>query len=311
MERIKAWVPFGEFEAADLPLEVGRFPSSGDQPEGFGVRLVALPHPFVRESVDVLRGLPDLEVVQLLSSGTEHVSVHLPEGLRLCNAPNLHAQPTAEVAMSLILASLNHVPDWVQGQHDRRWLTPPPRPRLVGKTVLIVGAGAVSDALAAMLAGFEVDLVRVARRERPGVVGVDRLRDLLPSAHVAVLAAPLTDETRGIFGDDMLGAMRDGALLVNVARGPLVDTDALLQHVRGGRIRAALDVTDPEPLPSDHELWSCPGVLVSPHVGGDTADFRERAVAFLAVQLKRFAAGEPLLNEVYRASHAEAGLRAR
>lgn len=295
---MKAWVPFDELMDAQLPLEVDRFPEEGVRPDSQQVRFVALPHPFIPESLDVLRELPDLKVVQLLSSGVDHVWRAVEPGVQLCNAPNLHAQATAEIGMSLMLAALNHVPNWVLSQRDRLWQMPTSRPRLAGKTVLIVGAGAVATALTRMLGGFGVELIKVARRARPGVEGVDRIRDLLPRADVVVVAAPLTIETRGLIGEEALRLMRDGTLVVNIARGPLVDTEALLRHVRAGRILAALDVTDPEPLPPDHELWTCPGVLISPHVGGDTADFRLRAVAFLQDQLERFAAGQPLLNVV-------------
>jgi phosphoglycerate dehydrogenase-like enzyme len=200
--------------------------------------------------------------------------------------------------MSLMLASLNHVPAWVHSQRQATWSDPGPRAGLSGKTVVVVGYGAVGRALATMLTGFEVAVVPVARRARPGVAAIDELPGLLPMADVLVVAAPLTPATRGLIGQEALVRLPQGALLVNVSRGGLVDTAALLEHARSGRIRAALDVTDPEPLPDGHPLWECPGVLISPHVGGDMADFQQRAVSFVSEQLCRYEQGLPLRNIV-------------
>lgn len=275
------------------------FTGDGDLPPRVAeVEFMVLPSRRLPESLRLLPELPQLKVVQVLSSGTDHVMGELPEGVILCNAPNLHAEATAEVGMSLILASLNHVPAWVTAQYAGQWRDPGPRPRLSGRTVLVLGCGAVGEALAKMLSGFGVSLLCVARRARSGVAPVSRLAELLPEADVVVVAAALTDQTRGLIDDGMLKRLRDGTLLVNLSRGALVDPNALLAHVRSGRIRAALDVTDPEPLPPDHALWRCPGVLISPHVGGNAVDFRERAVAFVRDQLCRYAAGEALSHLV-------------
>jgi phosphoglycerate dehydrogenase-like enzyme len=161
-----------------------------------------------------------------------------------------------------------------------------------------VGAGSVGRAVAARLHPFEVDLVLVARSARSGIESVDRLPALLRDAHVVVLTVPLTEQTHHLFDAAMLAAMRDGALLVNAARGPVVDTDALLAELGSGRLWAALDVTDPEPLPPGHPLWSAPQVMITPHVGGDTSAFLPRAWALLRDQLQRYAAGQPLQHIV-------------
>jgi phosphoglycerate dehydrogenase-like enzyme len=148
------------------------------------------------------------------------------------------------------------------------------------------------------LAGFEVTLLRVARSSRDGVAGLDELPDLLPQADVVVLTVPLSTQTRGMVDAAFLARMRDGALLVNVARGAVVDTDALLDELSTGRLQAALDVTDPEPLPADHPLWRAPGLLLTPHVGGNTSAFLPRALRLVREQLRRHVAGEPLANIV-------------
>lgn len=257
-------------------------------------------HPFRANGLDLLEEMSGLRVLQVLSSGVDHVLPRVPGGVVVCNAPVLHARATAETAMSLILASLNHVSAWVDGQRHGVWRDPGPRAGLAGKTVLIVGYGSVGRALAAMLAGFGVRVIPVARRRRDGVAGIESLSELVGVADVVVVAAPLTEATRGMFGRENLRRLRDGALLVNVSRGPLVDTDALVEQVSSGRIRAALDVTNPEPLPQGHPLWMCPGVLISPHVGGNMVDFEDRAVVFVAEQVSRYLGGRPLLNVVRR-----------
>ncbi len=300
---MRALVPFEELvgcpELADAGVEVALYSGEHEQhPPAEGVEFFVLPSRRLPATLGLLPGLPDLKVVQLLSSGADHVLAHVPTGVRVCNAPSLHAQATAEVGISLILASLNHVPAWVAAQHRGEWHDPGPRPMLSGKTVLLLGYGAVGEALATMLAGFGVRLLRVARRARPGIAPVSQFPDLLPDADVVVVAAALTDQTRGLVDDGVLRRMRDGALLVNLSRGQLVDTGALLSHLQSGRIRAALDVTDPEPLPPDHPLWTCPGVLISPHVGGRAADFRDRAVTFVRDQVRRYAAGSALWHVV-------------
>ncbi len=245
----------------------------------------------------LMRDMPSLRVCQTLSAGVDNVFPHLPEGVVLCNAKGVHDASTAELVVTLILASMRGIPQFVRAQDSREWAHEHRR-ALADRTVLIVGYGSVGAAIERRLAGFEVDVLRVARRERDGVAGLDRLPELLPRADVVVLVVPMTDETVGLVDAEFLARMGDGALLVNAARGPVVRTDALLAELTSGRLRAALDVTDPEPLPPGHPLWSAPGVLITPHVGGDTSAFAPRAFALLRDQLRRYAAGEPLANVV-------------
>jgi phosphoglycerate dehydrogenase-like enzyme len=250
--------------------------------------------PIVRR---VIPGLPRLRVLQLLTAGVENVRSFVPRGVVLCNARGVHDASTAELAVALMLASLRGLPDFVRAQEEGRWV-PAEHLTLADRTVLLVGYGSIGRALEHRLDGFEARVLRVARHAREGVADTDALPDLLPQADVVVLLLPMTDATRGIVDEAFLSRMHDGALLVNVSRGPIVRTHALLAELESGRLRAALDVTDPEPLPPGHPLWKAPGLLLSPHVGGNTSAFLPRAYRLLRDQLRRFAAGEPLSNVV-------------
>ncbi|MFJ9151347.1 2-hydroxyacid dehydrogenase [Streptomyces sp. NPDC102270] len=264
--------------------------------------------PYMKPLDVVLRPLPRLssvDVVQTLSAGVDNVTPglkHLRPGVRLCNARGVHEASTAELTLTLILASLRGIPDFVRAQDKGEWQGGF-RPALADKSVLIVGYGSIGSAIEDRLVPFEVARVaRVARSERTTERGpvhpLAELPALLPEADVVILSTPLDETTRHLADADFLARMKDGALLVNVARGPVVDTKALLAELETGRITAALDVTDPEPLPQGHPLWQAPGVLVSPHVGGPTSAFLPRAKRLLVDQLNRYVNQEPLRNVI-------------
>lgn len=255
------------------------------------------------DSLRVMAGMPGLEVVQTLTAGVDNVWPSLPTGVTLCNARGVHDASTAELVVGLTIAALRGIPDFVRAQQSGTWASGP-RPALADKRVLIVGYGSVGAAVASRLEPFEVTITRVAHHARPGaepyVHGVGELSSLLPYADVLVLTTPLTDATRGLVDATVLAALPDGALVVNAARGPVVDTEALLAACATGRLSAAIDVTDPEPLPPEHPMWQLPNVLISPHVGGNTSAFLPRARALVREQLRRYAAGEPLHHVVAR-----------
>lgn len=244
---------------------------------------------------EVMAFMPDLEVCQLPTAGFEHALAHLPAGVTLCNAAGVHDASTAELTVALILARLRNIDGMARAMtrgeflHDRF-------DALADKRVVVVGAGGVGGAIARRLLPFECDVTVVGRTARPGVLGVEDLPRLLPESDVVVLAVPLDDSTRGMVDAEFLARMRDGALIVNVARGAVADTDAMLAEA--GRLRFALDVTDPEPLPADHPLWRAPGVLISPHVGGNTTAFLPRIGRLVRDQILRWESGAPLLNVV-------------
>ncbi|MDR3082940.1 MAG: 2-hydroxyacid dehydrogenase [Streptomyces sp.] len=303
------WLPFRTDEVAGLPEgPTYRFWDGTQEFPADPADCVLYVVPYMKGSEVAVRPMAEMtsvRVVQTLSAGVDHVQpgLHLlPKGVRLCNARGVHDASTAELALTLILASLRGIPDFVRGQDREEWRAGF-RPALADKSVLIVGYGSVGAAVEERLAPFELARVaRVARRERETARGlvhpISRLSELLPDADVVVLATPLTDQTKGLVDADFLARLKDGALLVNVARGPVVDTDALLAELKTGRITAALDVTDPEPLPEGHPLWHAPGVLITPHVGGPTSAFWPRAKRLLSAQLNRFVQGEPMENVV-------------
>lgn len=290
-------VPFHDIEVppgVDVEVFAG-----GPQPPGHldEIELYVAPYDFDHVNLSYAARMPKLRVLQTLTAGYEHVLPYLPPGVTLCNAGGVHDASTAELAVALMLASLRGIPDFVLAQQAGEWAFES-RMSLADRTVLIVGYGSIGRALEGRLAGFEVDVVRVARRPRDGVHSVAELPELLPRADVVVMLVPLSEETRGMVDAAFLARMHDGALLVNVARGRVVDTDALLAELRTGRLRAALDVTEPEPLPPDHPLWTAPGCLISPHVGGASSAFLPRARRMVAEQVRRFAAGEPVEHVV-------------
>ncbi|RNL83531.1 2-hydroxyacid dehydrogenase [Halostreptopolyspora alba] len=249
------------------------------------------------QRVDLIERMPQVSVVQVLTAGYERVLDVLPAGATLCNGRGLHDASTAEHAVGLMLAAQRDIPRWALDQRAHSW-DPYYTRSLAGTRVLVVGYGSIGAAIEERLLPFETEVVRVARRARPesGVHGIGELRGLLPDCDIVVLVAPHTSETEGLIGAEELALLADGALVVNVGRGPLLDTSALLAEK--GRVRAALDVTDPEPLPSDHPLWDAPGVYITPHVAGGSQTFYPRARAFVDAQLRRWAEGTPLRNVV-------------
>ncbi|HJR38642.1 MAG TPA: 2-hydroxyacid dehydrogenase [Nocardioidaceae bacterium] len=244
---------------------------------------------------DLIARMPALKVVQTLTAGVDDIRSAVPAGVTLCNGRGIHNASTAELAVTLTLASLRGIPDFVRTQDTGTW-RPKVLPSLADRSVLIVGYGEIGAAIEARLAGFECEVVRVARTPRLGVHGLAELPALLPEADVVILIVPITDETRGMVDAGFLARMRDGALLVNVARGAVVDTGALVEALATGRISAALDVTDPEPLPEGHPLWAAPNLLLTPHVGGASSAMWPRAYRVVREQLERFATGQPLAN---------------
>jgi phosphoglycerate dehydrogenase-like enzyme len=282
---------------------------------------VWIPNPYPARAMRIWPRLRGVRLVLSLMAGTEWIPGTVGPHVTICNARGAHNISTAEWTVSAILATLKYFPFYLDVQHGGVWkrrfeasaqyarITGDARPlyppvmleELTGKRVLLVGYGAIGKEIERMLAPFQVELVRVARSVRDGVHAISELDSLLPQAEIVILILPSTAESHHLIGSRQLALMRQGALLVNAARGPVVDTNALVAALNSGRIRAALDVTDPEPLPEGHPLWSCPNLLLTPHVAGSSPQFAPRSVRTAADELRRYLAGAPMHNVVQAA----------
>jgi phosphoglycerate dehydrogenase-like enzyme len=303
-DRPRALVPFTAEDLGGFPpeLRVDVWDGTGDPPGDLAdVACYVLPYAGGRNTTDVLAAMSGLRVAQSLTAGVEKLLPLLSPHVVLCNGRGLHDASAAEHALALILAAQRDLPRWVRDQDAHRW-APHFTGSLADSRVLILGYGSIGAALDARLRACEAEVVRVARTARPegDVHGVDDLPDLLPHADVLVSVLPETEHTRGMVGAKELALLPDRALVVNIGRGAVVDTLALVAETTGGRLRAALDVTDPEPPPPDHALWSSANVLITPHVAGGSTTFYPRAKRFVADQLRRFAEGRELRNVVSR-----------
>ena len=314
-----------------LPAELFR-----DFPEG--VELIRIPDPPDHDiEIDVwipdpysnraTRAWPRLHGVRLVLSmmaGTEWIPPLVGPHVTICNARGAHNISTAEWTLAAILSMLKYFPMYYDIQREGRWkrrfeapphyaaITGDERPwyppvmveELTGKRVLLVGYGSIGKEIERMLVPFNVNILRIARSAHiePEVYPVGELDSLLPRAEVVVLILPSTDESRGLIGGRQFALMQQGTLLVNAARGPIVQTDALVEALQSGKIRAAIDVTDPEPLPDGHPLWSCPNLMITPHIGGSSVQFAPRALRTAADELRRYMNGEPLHNVVQAAT---------
>jgi phosphoglycerate dehydrogenase-like enzyme len=285
---------------------------------------VWIPDPYPSRAMKVWPHLRGVRLVLAMLAGTEWIPGVVGPHVTICNAKGAHNISTAEWTLASILAMLKYFPFYFDVQRAGQWklrfkasaiyaaITGDTRPiyppvgleELTGKKVLMVGYGSIGQEIEQMLAPFKVDLLRVARSPRiePKVYAVGELDNLLPHAEIVILILPSNEETRGLIGAPQFALMRQGALLVNAARGPIVDTKALIDALQSGKIRAAVDVTDPEPLPDGHPLWSCPNLLITPHVGGSSPQFSRNALRVIAAELRRYIDGEPMQNVVQAAT---------
>jgi phosphoglycerate dehydrogenase-like enzyme len=277
---------------ADVWTGGEQLPDSADE-----VEVVVLPFEVPSSRLPVLAKLPRLRLIQLMSAGAENIIPFVPPDVTLCNAHGAHDPAVAEWVAAVILAQVRQLPRFIAAQQAGTW-DPVRSASLAGQTVLIVGYGSIGEAVERRLAPFDVTIERIARHARAGVMSMDDLAQALPRADIVILLVPVTPATTGLVDARFLARLHDGALLVNAARGSIVDTAALLAELESGRLRAALDVTDPEPLPAGHPLWSAPGLLLTPHVAGAMTTTMTRVMALVKDQLARYAAGEPLRHVV-------------
>jgi phosphoglycerate dehydrogenase-like enzyme len=275
-------------------------PAPGPVPDLAGVDLI-VPLPRGRQQLfELLSGPPGrLRVIQTLSAGVDWLAGRVPEHVTVCNARGVYDGPLAEWVVGAILAMQRGHIRARDAQVRAEWDYFEPD-ELAGRRVVILGLGSIGTAIAERLRPFGVEIAGVGRTARAGVHGIGELDELLGAADILVSMLPLTSETTGLLDARRLALLPDGALLVNAGRGRTVETTALVSELQAGRLRAVLDVTDPEPLPADHPLWVLPNVLITPHMAGDSPATTIRAFELAGDQVRRFAAGQPLINEVPR-----------
>ncbi len=290
------WIPFadGRDLMGDLPddVDVDVWDGRGDLPPGADRVEVVVPPWWPKEAVTSTLGrLPSLRLVQMVNAGVDWIVGSIPDGVTLCNAGDVNAREVAEWVMAVTLSHLRQLPRFAAAQAAGEW-----RPALTStlrrRRVVVVGHGSIGRALVAMLEPFDAEVTVVARTARAGVEPVERLPELATTADALLVVAALTEGTRGLVDAALLSRLPDGALVVNVGRGPIVRTDDLLAELTAGRLHAALDVTDPEPLPDGHPLWGAPNLVLTPHVGGGTTNFMANAFGLVGDQVRRLAAGE-------------------
>jgi phosphoglycerate dehydrogenase-like enzyme len=250
-----------------------------------------------RPALELTKKMPNLKILQMPNAGYDDALEFVRDGMTLCNGRSIHDDSTAELAVGLTIASLRGFADFVRNQDKSSWVHVRNQ-SINDKRVGIIGFGSIGSTIAKMLSGFSVEVIPFTQSGRDNTIAISNLDKHLPTLDVVILILPLTAESKHLFNAQRLALMKDGALLVNVARGPIVDTNALVKELNSGRITAALDVTDPEPLPSDHLLWKAKGVLISPHVGGNTSAFEKRARRLIESQLQLLAEGKSLNNVI-------------
>jgi phosphoglycerate dehydrogenase-like enzyme len=248
-----------------------------------------------RAALELTKQMPILKILQMPNAGYDDAMEFVRPGMTLCNGRSIHDDSTAELAVGLTIASLRGFPEFVRNQDKGKWVHTREK-SINDRKIGVIGFGSIGSTVARMLSGFSVTVMPFTQSGRDNTTPISELDTYLPTLDVIILILPLTKDSKHLFDARRLALMKDGSLLVNVARGPIVDTDALVKELNSGRITAALDVTDPEPLPEGHPLWSAKGVLISPHVGGNTTAFEPRARRLIKSQLDLLAKGEALNN---------------
>jgi len=289
-----------QWDDLNLPAGVTHLPTDGIAPAAGDLDSIEFYVPRYMGGPAAIAMIPEmksLKVIQSPNAGVDDVLKIRPQGVTLCNAAGVHDASTAELAVALSIASRRGFAAFARDQVDQRW-GHERMSSLTDSNIAIVGYGNIGKTIAAMLANFEVSITAFSKSGRDGSLTLDHFDRLLPTFDVIILIVPLNDQTHHLMNASRLSLMKDGAALINVARGPVVDTEALIAELNSGRITAGLDVTDPEPLPAGHPLWSAKNVIITPHVGGDSAAFIPRGRKLVEEQIARFASGQPLLHIV-------------
>lgn len=291
---------WSEFSDLVIPDSLQVLPISGDLPSQEILSKITFyvpPYMAGAKALEPISQMSSLQVIQSPNAGVDDVLAILPDGVTLCNAQGVHNASTAELAIGLTISARRGFATFMSSQYKGVW-EHARRSSLADSRIGIVGMGSIGSLIARQLEAFSVEIISFTRSGKGGSTPMSRFDELLPSLDVIILILPLTAESRHLMNRARIDSMKAGATLINVARGAVVDTEALIDALIEGRITAGLDVTDPEPLPLGHRLWSAPNVIITPHVGGDSSAFNPRVRALIESQLARFAAGQPLANIV-------------
>lgn len=283
-----------------LPLRAEHLPTDGISPAPEDLSKITFYVPRYmggKAASELILKMPGLKVVQSPNAGVEDLLKILPAGVTLCNAAGVHDASTAELAMGLTIAARRGFASFAKNQASELWDHTTTH-SLTDSRVGIVGYGNIGKLIAKQLSNFSVEVIAFSRSGKAGALPMSEFDQVLPTLDVVILILPLTPESHHLMDKKRLSLLKDGATLVNVARGPVVDSLALVAELESGRISAGLDVTDPEPLPKGHPLWSAPNVIITPHVGGDTTAFEKRGRKLVEDQIRRWVNGEPLINVV-------------
>jgi phosphoglycerate dehydrogenase-like enzyme len=298
---VEVWLPDNPARASlgELPeaVEINLIPRDGALPQEIETVEFLVPPYGSRRVIEALPRLTALRVVQVNSAGVDWIAPSVPEGVALCSARGTRDAPVAEWVIGTILDSYKGLAGFRRQQEQARWEARMPR-ELAGSKVLIVGYGSIGRAVEDRLRPFGVEVTGVVSRQRGSTAGVDTIDELLPHADIVIVLLPATPETAGLIGKQRLARLKAGALLINAGRGTVVDMDALCDELESGRLEAAIDVTDPEPLPPESPLWKLPNVLVTPHIAGDSPAADQRVYELVGEQIRRHLNGHPLLNSV-------------
>jgi phosphoglycerate dehydrogenase-like enzyme len=278
-------------------VSLNAIPAKGALPDEFDEVEFLVPPFGSRRLIAALPRLNALRVIQVDSAGVDWIASSIPEGVTLCSARGIRDAPVAEWVVGAILDAYKGLARSRRQQEQGRWVRWMPR-ELAGSKALILGHGSIGEAVAERLRPFAVEVTGVASRRRGDIQGVEAVDELLPLADIVIVLLPATSETAGLIDRQRLARLQTGALLVNAGRGTVVDMEALVDELVAGRLEAALDVTDPEPLPPESPLWNLRNVLLTPHVAGDSLAADQRVYELVGDQIRRHVEGRPLLNVV-------------
>ena len=295
----KAWTQWEDIQTPNgiTALNPKNFPL--EESDLSQITFYVAPYMGGRKALEYTTSMPNLKILQVPNAGFDDALEFLRPGMILCNARGVHDASTAELAVALAISSRRGFYDFAVAQQAGQW-KPKRYESFNDSKIGIIGAGSIARTLASYLAPYDVEISFFSRSGSDDAIKIADLDAHLPHLDILILVLPLNAESKHLINAQRLKLMKNGAVIVNVGRGPIIDTDALISELNTGRIFAGLDVTDPEPLPQGHPLWSAKNLVLSPHVGGNSTAFDSRAKKLIERQLDRISRGVEPENIVAR-----------